>query len=94
MNKHLIYSLKIGDIIICNKSYSATIGYQNKIDYNAGDTFVINTIYDLDKNYTYPIRGINNKNKDYGFSQKELEDNWITLAEWREQQINSILDDI
>ena len=93
MTKNLITTLKVGDKIICNKSYSVKVEYERIIEYNTGDVYTLTIIYELDKWYPYPIHGKNSIDMEHGFSTKELETNWITLAEWREQQIDKILED-
>ena len=72
---------KIGDKLFCNKEF---IVDQNI--YKIGDIIVI---YDID--YKEPIYQIDTEEE--LFSVEEINDNFISLAEWREFQIESILND-
>jgi hypothetical protein len=90
MIKDLIPTLKVGDKIICDKAYFHSYkgaGYM----YNTGDVYNITRV----GAFFYPIFAEHEYKKYYahGFTEKELENNWITIAEFRDKQINSILND-
>lgn len=80
--------IKEGDIIICIKSYYI-IDDLTKFIYNKDDTWKIKGIFPGVK---YNINAVSiNTNEVNNFSHDEIKKNWISLAEWRDQQINSIL---
>jgi hypothetical protein len=89
MTKHLIHALKAGDKIICDKQYS----HGSEYVYNECDVY--NVIEAKWRSSVYPVYAEHEDKKypAHGFTEKELENNWITLAEWRDKQINSILND-
>ena len=71
---------KVGDKLFCHKEFLV-----EKNIYEIGDTIII---HDIDYKEPYQI--------DAGeelFSVEEINDNFISLAEWREFQIESILND-
>ena len=85
-----INTLKVGDTIVCINSYKIKEGgYIFKYEMN--DKWKIIKINPSD--WVYRIRAITEKIIGYNsFTLEEME-NWINLAEWREQQINSIFED-
>ena len=84
MNKDLIYALRVGDKIICNKEYYHRPFYV----YNECDVYVILYVYihNIDT-YVVFAEHVYKKYPVHGFTEKELESNWVTIAEWRDRQI-------
>ena len=70
---------KIGDKLFCYKEFFA-----DKNRYKIGDIIVI---YDID--YKEPMYQVDAEEE--LFSVEEINDNFISLAEWRDKQIDSIL---
>lgn len=83
---------KAGDKLICINNFILTDDPSNTIkgtQYNAGITIKINHISDYD---IYPVYATYN-GEEHLFTNKEINDNFISIAELRDNQINSILDD-
>jgi hypothetical protein len=95
--------IKVGDKVICIEDYSCQGSYVDQIthSYKIGKRYEIIKIED---EMIYILADLNKEDaifigvwfricddKLFGFDV--FHDYFITLAEWREQQINSILDD-
>ena len=78
---------KIGDKIMCIKEFVIDWGDGITQTGKVGYTTEIIFINNLEKDKT-PIWGT-----DYVFSVDEINNNFISPAEWREQQINEVLND-
>jgi hypothetical protein len=87
-----------GDKIICTKTLYNKSGpmNENRIIFRKGDILYIevtHTIYYF-RSKDLTVYGAFNDSSDHDiWSMEEIKDYYMTMAEWREQQINSILDD-
>ena len=79
------------DIMVCNKTYKIKEEEETYI-YNESDVWIIKSI-DLKSKVYIVAASPYNKEEINWFSIYELETYWITLAEWRDKQINQILED-
>jgi hypothetical protein len=82
--------IKAGDKVICIKlDYMTSDGILHQLDFSIGEIYVVGSANNLIaiRGYGWAF-GINDSN-----CIREFKDYFITLAEWREQQINSILND-
>jgi uncharacterized protein YaaQ len=82
--------IKEGDYIICIKNDFTNRDLSELI---VGETYEITRVITTKEgNYYFFIR-IKGRIVDKLFSMKSMDDVFITLAQWRDNQINSILDD-
>jgi hypothetical protein len=82
------YELQIGTKIVCIKSYQL-LG----CIYEVGDIFTIVRIYVRpNQHYDFGAKKENDEQTD-NFTFSEIEKNYITMAEWRDKQIDKILED-
>ena len=86
---------KVGDKLVCFQDFflEAIVGetVSPEPDYVVGDIITIKSAY-VDSNTPYPIYALY-KGEEHLFTVKEINDNFISVAEWRDEQINSILND-
>ena len=96
--------IKKGDKVICIKDAYYTVSLKPELLYKCGEIYEINKINNIvmdDSYYTYiDIKRNDKKDASTGFYLDNKIEEWykfsdyfITLAEWREKQINSILND-
>lgn len=83
-------NLKKDDKIICITNYSV-LDEGFLYEYKQGDVWVILSVL-KDINNRYPIRAISESGVVNNFEASEMK-NFITLAEWRDKQIDWILED-
>jgi hypothetical protein len=94
--------IKVGDKVICIKNLSFKGKNQNECSYITGNKYEITRLYPpINSKLIYVRTDIPVYNSDFRFRvdrethlTKLFSDYFITLAEWREQQINSILDEL
>ena len=83
-------NLKKDDKIICITNYSV-LDEGFLYEYKQGDVWVILSVL-KDINNRYPIKAISESGVVNNFGASEMK-NFITLAEWRDKQIDWILED-
>ena len=92
--------IKEGDKIICiktlyNKKYHKSMD-NNRIIFHKGDVLYIEAsppVYHFRNKDLSIYATFDDSSNDTLWSLDEIRDYYMTMAEWREQQINSILDD-
>jgi hypothetical protein len=81
---------KVGQKLVCIQDFNIEIfGVASDLIYKKGDICEVESI-DVKFAYPYFLRFENETNN---FSYEEITKYFITLAEWREKQIDSILED-
>jgi len=86
-------NLKVGQILHVKKDFDLQEADDPaKIIHKIGDVVKILAIKSTSSGYLYPVKVLFNKREEpYTFD--EIKEYFYDLAEWREKQINSILDD-
>jgi hypothetical protein len=89
------FKYKPGDKLVCFQDFFLEPILGDTIspepDYVVGDMITIKSVY-AKSNTPFPIYG-DYKGEEHLFTIKEITDNFISIAEWRDNQINSILND-
>ena len=86
--------IEVGQRWVCIKNINLSPKYRNNAEYISKYFFKRFDVIDIVKENGY-IRCIKNEDElcIVSLTTKELLDNFITKAEWRDEQINLILDD-
>jgi hypothetical protein len=80
--------IKHVDIVVCIKDYKIY-----DMNFSASKDDLLKVVDILEDKFMYPLLIKDSKENYVNMSWNEFQEHFITLAEWRDKQINSILDE-